>query len=135
MVARRQVSLRTRPRREENPKNHHEEGMVTVETALSLGGVVFVALALIVAVSVAGLHGEVCQVARDAARAHSLGVTGMDTTAVTRVDVAVQVSDAGSWITASASAAPFQVGPWQAPAVRCEVTGVKEPFVGGLGGG
>ncbi len=134
-MARRQVSLRTRPRREGNPSSRHEEGMVTVETALSLGGVVFVALALIVAVSVAGLHGEVCQVARDAARAHSLGVTGMDTTAVTRVDVAVQVSDAGSWITASASAAPFQVGPWQAPAVRCEVTGVKEPFVGGLGRG
>lgn len=72
-MARRQVSLRTRPRREENPKNHHEEGMATVETALSLCGVVFVALALIVAVSVAGLHGEVCQVARDAARLTFLG--------------------------------------------------------------
>ena len=123
-----------RPQRKKDSWRHHEEGMVTVETAISLGGAVLVALALILAVSVAGLKGEVCQVARDAARAHSLGLSATGASSASRTEVAVQVHDAGSWVTASASAAPFQVGPWAAPAVRCEVTGVKEPFVGGLGG-
>lgn len=100
--------------------------MVTVETAIALGAFVLVAVALILAVSVAGLKGEVCQAAREAARSYSVGEPA--SAAAGRTSVTTSISGGDPWFTASAVAPAFQVGSWHAPAVTCEVTAIREPL-------
>lgn len=112
-------------------RNASEQGMVTVETAIVLGAVIVVVIALILAVSVAGLKGEVCQVARDSARAHSLGSKASTPPAFGRRPVGISVVGNDPGFTVTASSTPFTVGPWSAPPVSCQVSGIKEPFIFG----
>lgn len=98
-------------------------GMVTVETAISLGGVVAVVLALIMSLSVASAKGQACHAAREAARAVSLGAS-----APTANGLEVSVTVEGTWVSARAAAPAVSLGPWSAPAVACQISTVAEPF-------
>lgn len=111
-----------------------ESGMVTVETAIGLGGVVVVAAALVLAISVGGARAEVCQAAREAARAVSLGSTP-STSAPSRRPLVVTTSGDDAWVTGAASMPAFVLGPWSAPSISCEVAAVREPYLQWSGSG
>lgn len=113
-----------------------ESGMVTVETAIGLGGLVVLVAALMLALSVAGTKGEVCQTAREAARSYSLGAaaeTSGSGVGSGRRPTSTSIASDGTWFTATSSTPAFQLGPWSAPPVSCSVTGVREPFSQWLG--
>lgn len=125
-------TVMNRWRSREGASANREAGMVTVETAIALGASVIVVTALALAVSVAGLRGEVCQAAREAARSYSIGEAGG--ASVGRAAVSTSVSGGDPWFTASAAAPAFQVRSWQAPSVTCEVTAIREPLARWAGG-
>lgn len=103
-----------------------ESGMVTVETAIGLGGVVSVVLALVLALSVGSTKAEVCQVAREVARAASLGETYDASAGPGRSNVTVGVESSGDWLTARVSAPAFAVGGWRAPSLTCSAKTIRE---------
>ena len=106
-----------------------EAGMVTVEMAIGLMSAVLVLVALLVALSVGVSKGQACQAAREAARAASIGaaVASGGSGSQRAVSVSVDISD--TTVVARASVAPVAVGPFRAPAVTCQVTGVREPYL------
>lgn len=106
-----------------------EAGMVTVEMAIGLMSAVLVLVALLVALSVGVSNGQACQAAREAARAASIGATAAPPAAGSQRAVSVNVEVSDSSVVATASVAAIAVGPFHAPAVTCQVSGVREPYL------
>lgn len=114
--------------KEEEKGKEGEEGMVTVETAIGLMSVVMVLLAVLVALATGVAKGQACQVAREAARAASLGSISAPLGGGGRTPQ-VSVSESGNLVTAVASSPAAVLGQWRAPSVTCRVTGVREPYL------
>lgn len=107
-----------------------ESGMVTVETALSMGSIMLVVLAVLVAIAAGTTHATVCHSARVAARAYSLGQDA--TSAATKVSsrpIHVSVGGASAWFTVQATSPGLRLGQWETLPVSCQITAHREPFI------
>lgn len=113
-----------------------EEGMVTVETAIGLMSVVLVLIAVLVALSVGVTKGQVCQAAREATRAATLGSSSPALGGGSHRPLQVNVSESGHFVTAVVTAPAVVLGGWSVSAVSCTVSGVREPYLqwSGTGG-
>lgn len=109
-------------------RSDSEEGMVTVENALGLGGVVLVVLALILAITAGQTHASMCHAAREGARAHSLGQdASAAANSVVGRQVQVAVSGAQGWFTTTATTPGLRLGGWSTMPISCEVRAFREP--------
>ena len=110
-----------------------ESGMVTVETALSLGAIMMVVLAVLVAIAAGTTHATLCNAARAGARAYSLGQDASAAASLVSSRVGqVLVEDASGWFTVRVTGAAMQLGQWQTLPITCEIRAHREPFITGL---
>ena len=102
--------------------------MVTVETAIALGAVVMVVLALLLALAVGSAKTQVCHAVGVGARAHSLGEDAAQAvSAASNGKVEVSVLPQGDWFTVIGRTGAMHLGPWSVGQVGCEVKGIREP--------
>lgn len=117
---------------EEAAPGDRESGMVTVETALSLGAIMLVVLAVMVAIAAGTAHAAVCHGARVAARAHSLGEDPVAAASgVSSRQIQVAVEETSGWFTIRATGAGIKLGQWQTLPISCEIRAQREPFIAG----
>ncbi len=107
-----------------------DAGMVTVETALSMGSIMLVVLAILIAIAAGTTHATVCHGARVAARAHSLGEDASSAAArVSTRPIQISVADASEWFTVRATRPSLRLGQWETLPISCEITARREPFI------
>ncbi len=107
-----------------------ESGMVTVETALSMGSIMLVVLAVLVAIAAGTTHATVCHSARVAARAYSLGQDAASAaTQVSARSVSVAVDGSSGLFTVRVTSPALRLGQWETLPITCQITAHREPFI------
>lgn len=102
-----------------HPGSSDESGMVTVETALGLGSLMFVLAFALAAIGTAHSRGVLCEQVRVAARSVSMGAAAPAGFDVEPLESGFTISTRGPAVT---------VGPWDAGSVSCSVTVPVDPF-------
>ncbi len=104
-----------------------ESGMVTVETAIGLGAVLFVFVALLLGIASVQKQSELCDLVRVGARAYSVGSDPTEALGgATNQHVSLEVVDEGSVFTAVGTTPGLKLGSWEVAILRCEISGIAE---------